>query len=48
MVADDEIHRIVLAAGSPQEACQKLVQAANQAGGEDNISVVVVQVEAVG
>jgi serine/threonine protein phosphatase PrpC len=28
----------------PQSACKKLIDAANEAGGEDNISVVVVQV----
>jgi protein phosphatase len=31
-------------AADPQKACKKLVEAANEAGGEDNISVVVVQV----
>jgi len=46
MVDDEHIQQIVLSACSPQEACHKLVQAANQAGGEDNISVIVVQLEA--
>ena len=45
MVLDDEIRRIVEAADSPQKACDALVQAANRAGGEDNIAVIVVEVE---
>jgi serine/threonine protein phosphatase PrpC len=35
---------LIQKATDPQSACQKLVDAANEAGGEDNISVVVVQV----
>jgi serine/threonine protein phosphatase PrpC len=46
MVKDDEIREIVLSAHSPQEACRQLVKAANAAGGEDNISVIVVQMDA--
>ncbi len=46
MVTDDEIERIVRASLHPQEACQQLVQAANANGGGDNITVIVVQVEA--
>jgi len=46
MVADEEIGRI-LATASPQEAVQKLVAAANKQGGVDNITAVVVWVEAV-
>jgi serine/threonine protein phosphatase PrpC len=46
MVEDDEIHEIVLSAYSPQEACRQLVRAANLAGGEDNISVIIVQMDA--
>jgi protein phosphatase len=48
MVEDKQIHQIVLAASSPQEACKRLVDAANAAGGEDNISVIVIQIEALG
>jgi serine/threonine protein phosphatase PrpC len=33
-----------LAAGSPEEAVWNLIEAANQAGGHDNITVVVVDV----
>ncbi|MDY7079521.1 MAG: SpoIIE family protein phosphatase [Chloroflexota bacterium] len=45
MVLDDEIQHIVAAARSPQKACDALVEAANRAGGEDNIAVIVVEVE---
>jgi len=42
-VSDDEIYRIVNSAPNPSTACQQLVDAANKAGGPDNISVVLVQ-----
>ena len=45
MVVDEEIRRIVEQAHSPQQACDALVEAANQAGGEDNIAVIVVEME---
>ncbi len=51
MVTDAEIQAIVEAghtdagACSPQQACDALVEAANRAGGEDNISVIVVAME---
>ncbi|MEM2192734.1 MAG: Stp1/IreP family PP2C-type Ser/Thr phosphatase, partial [Candidatus Hadarchaeales archaeon] len=41
-VEDSEIMSVVLGAGNPQEACDRLVELANQRGGRDNISVVVV------
>jgi len=44
MISDEQIWEIWNASGSPQEACDRLVEAANQAGGEDNITVVIVQV----
>lgn len=40
----DEIARL-LAAGSPQEACDALVRAALQGGGHDNVTVVVVELD---
>lgn len=43
MVTDDHIWHIWRTATSPQEACDRLVEAANQAGGEDNVTVVIVQ-----
>ncbi len=48
MIPDEKIHAIVMSAVSPQAACHQLVEAANRAGGEDNISVIIVQVEALG
>lgn len=44
MLLDEQIHTIVLGANSPQSACDGLVTAANAAGGEDNISVIVVEI----
>jgi protein phosphatase len=43
MVDDENIHRIVINAASPQDACDELVRAANDAGGDDNISVIIVK-----
>ncbi|MBN1922742.1 MAG: protein phosphatase 2C domain-containing protein [Anaerolineae bacterium] len=43
MVEDSEIKRLVEQARTPQDACDTLVAAANRAGGEDNISVIVVE-----
>ncbi len=46
VVSEDEIQRIVNSTESPHLACQKLIQAANQAGGPDNISVILVRATA--
>lgn len=46
MVHDDEIERILREAPSPSRASDQLIQAANAAGGEDNITAVVVEVSA--
>jgi protein phosphatase len=43
MVEDAGLHEIVQGAASPQAACEALIQAANLAGGTDNISAVVVE-----
>jgi serine/threonine protein phosphatase PrpC len=43
MITDQEILDVVRQAASPQEACDRLVQAANDAGGGDNISVILIQ-----
>ena len=44
MLDDQKIQKIILEASSPQIACDILVDEANAAGGEDNISVVLVEV----
>jgi protein phosphatase len=41
---DSEIHKIVIDASSPQQACDFLVNHANLCGGEDNITVIMVQI----
>lgn len=43
MVDDAEIARTLAACADPQEACEELVAAANERGGEDNITAVVVR-----
>ena len=40
MVSEEEVARVVTASSSLQEACDALVQKANEAGGKDNISVI--------
>jgi serine/threonine protein phosphatase PrpC len=45
MVTDTEIQRIIADTRSPQKACDALVAAANHAGGQDNIGVIVVEME---
>lgn len=43
MMDDEEIRRILLEGGSLQERAEKLVETANQNGGKDNISVIVIE-----
>lgn len=45
MVLDDEVQRIIESSSSPQRACDALIAAANHAGGEDNIAVIIVEME---
>jgi protein phosphatase len=47
MVRDEGIEDVMLQEADPQVACDLLVRRANAAGGDDNISVIVVQVDAV-
>lgn len=44
MVDDKLIYRLVTEARMPQPACDALIKAANEAGGTDNITAVVVQI----
>jgi PPM family protein phosphatase len=44
MVEDEIIRQIVMEqSSSPQDACNRLIEAANTAGGDDNVSVVLVE-----
>ncbi len=47
MVRSEGIEDVMLEESEPQAACDLLVSRANLAGGDDNISVIIVQVEAV-
>lgn len=42
VVPEEEITRIIFEAANPQEACSALVAAANEAGGPDNITAILV------
>lgn len=42
MVREEGLEEILLAEADPRRACQRLVEYANMAGGDDNISVIVV------
>lgn len=46
MVRNTGIEEALMQEADPQAACELLVNRANVAGGEDNISVVVIQMEA--
>jgi protein phosphatase len=43
-VTDEDIHRVCAAGKDLKAACEKLIQAANENGGKDNITAVVVRV----
>lgn len=43
LVSDDEMNRIIASTPSHQTACDALVEAANEAGGRDNITAVLIQ-----
>jgi serine/threonine protein phosphatase PrpC len=47
MVEDRYLQKIILDAACPQDACERLIAAANAAGGEDNITAIVIELAAV-
>ena len=47
-IEDQVIQQIAASAASPQEACRQLTEAANAAGGRDNITTIIVQMELLG
>lgn len=46
VIPDDDLSTMINSSMEPQYVCQALVQAANQAGGPDNISVIIVRLPA--
>lgn len=46
MLDDDEIAAFIAQYDDPQEACNMLVEAANHRGGKDNISIIIVRIDA--
>ncbi len=45
MLPDEAIHAITLSEQNLDKACDKLIEAANEAGGKDNITVVLARIE---
>ena len=45
MVTDEDIQRIITGSQDIREGCRKLIQRANERGGEDNITAVLIQIE---
>jgi len=43
VVPDEELYRLTYASASPEEACKKMIDAANDAGGPDNITAILVR-----
>jgi hypothetical protein len=46
MMSDEEIQDIVTSSAEIRTACKKLIERANQQGGEDNITAVLIKIEA--
>jgi serine/threonine protein phosphatase PrpC len=44
LLEDQKLSEIILNASSPQAACDQLIDAANSAGGEDNISALLIEI----
>jgi serine/threonine protein phosphatase PrpC len=45
MVSDDEITQIIATTNDVREACRRLIQRANDQGGEDNITAILIKIE---
>jgi protein phosphatase len=45
MLTDEEISDVLAAGGDPEAACRVLIERANQKGGLDNITAIVVEVD---
>lgn len=45
MIPDEEISRIIYEAGDLDAACQTLIERANEAGGRDNVTVILIRVD---
>ena len=43
VVSESDLQRLVKESGSPEEACHRMVEAANAAGGPDNISAILIR-----
>ena len=43
MLSDQAIQAVLASAATPQESCDQLIAAANEAGGRDNITVIVIE-----
>ena len=44
MLSDEDIHTTVMEGGSMESTCKRLIRQANEAGGDDNITVVLVRI----
>ncbi len=44
MLTDDEIYTVVKKGGIPEQCCSRLIRMANDAGGDDNITVIVARI----
>ena len=45
MVGEDDMTQIIVAAGDVREACRRLIHRANERGGEDNITAILIKIE---
>jgi len=43
VISDETIHQIVMTSPNPEQACKRMIDAANEAGGPDNITAILVK-----